>query len=65
MTKDELWNLYVDRNPAFEGEANVTMTTAGIRKLFDQTWDISFKSGLEKGKVSGDNLYNQMFGGFK
>lgn len=39
MTKQELWAKYVERNPTFEGEGNVTLSKRGLRKLFDTTWD--------------------------
>lgn len=70
MTKDELWSAYVDRNPSFAGEANITLAASGIRKLFDQTWEIAYKTGLEKGAAFSDKLedaglFNEMLGGFK
>ena len=37
MTKKELWKIYTARNPTFDGEGTVTMTAAGLRKLFDTT----------------------------
>lgn len=45
MTKNELWAKYVDRNPSFEGEGNVTLSKRGLRKLFDTTWDIAYYDG--------------------
>ena len=48
MTKKELWKIYSKRNPTFDGEGTVTMTAAGLRKLFDTTWDIAFHDGEEE-----------------
>lgn len=48
MTKEELWKLYTKRNPAFNGDGNVTMTAKGLRKLFDTTWDTAFYDGEEE-----------------
>ena len=45
MKKSELWKAYVARNPSFAGNGNVTLSAAGIRKLFDQTWDIAYHEG--------------------
>lgn len=49
MTKAELWKAYVDRNPSFEGEGNVTLSKRGLRKLFDTTWDTAYFDGEDKG----------------
>ena len=49
MTKAELWKAYVDRNPSFEGEGNVTLSKRGLRKLFDTTWDTAYFDGEEEG----------------
>jgi hypothetical protein len=48
MTKRELWKIYTARNPTFDGEGTVTMTAAGLRKLFDTTWDVAFHDGEEE-----------------
>ena len=45
MKKSELWKAYVAKNPSFAGNGNVTLSAAGIRKLFDQTWDIAYEEG--------------------
>lgn len=47
MTKEELWAIYVRRNPSFEGEGNVTLSKRGLRKLFDTTWDTAYFDGNE------------------
>jgi len=48
MTKKELWKIYAARNPTFDGQGTVTMTAAGLRKLFDTTWDVAFHDGEEE-----------------
>lgn len=45
MTKTELWEIYVKRNPSFEGEGNVTLSKKGLRKLFEQTWNQAYYYG--------------------
>jgi hypothetical protein len=45
MKKSQLWKKYVDKNPSFDGNGNITMSAAGLRKLFNQTWDIAFNDG--------------------
>jgi hypothetical protein len=37
MTKKELWKIYSKRNPSFDGEGNVTLSAAGLRKMFETT----------------------------
>jgi hypothetical protein len=44
MTKYELWEIYCTKNPSFEGEGNVTLSTKGLRKLFETTWDQAIRS---------------------
>jgi hypothetical protein len=41
MKKSQLWKIYCAKNPAFERDGNVTMSARGLRKLFDQTWDLA------------------------
>jgi hypothetical protein len=53
VKKSELWAQYVARNPSFAGEGNVTMTARGLRKLFDQTWDIAFFDGEDEVREPG------------
>ena len=45
MKKSQLWKIYVAKNPAFERDGNVTLSTRGLRKLFDQTWDLAIHEG--------------------
>ena len=44
MTRDELWQIYVRKNPALLA-SNVSFSAAGIRKFFDRTFDIALESG--------------------
>ena len=48
MTKRELWKIYAKRNPSFDGEGNVTMSAAGLRKLFETTWEVAMYDGEEE-----------------
>jgi hypothetical protein len=48
MTKKELWKIYSKRNPSFDGEGNVTLSAAGLRKLFETTWEVAFYDGEEE-----------------
>ena len=45
MTKKELWRVYADKNPSFDGKDKITLSASGLRKLFNQTWDIAFYDG--------------------
>jgi hypothetical protein len=48
MTREQLWKIYCDKNPSFAGEGNVTMSARGLRKLFEQTWDLAFYKGEDE-----------------
>jgi hypothetical protein len=48
MTKEELWKVYSNKNPSFNGRGNVTMSAKGLRKLFDTTWDTAMYKGEEE-----------------
>ena len=50
MTKEELWKVYSNKNPSFNGRGNVTMSAKGLRKLFDTTWDVAMYDGEEECK---------------
>ena len=45
MKKSQLWKIYVAKNPSFAGDGNVTMSARGLRKMFDQTWDLAIHEG--------------------
>lgn len=49
MTKEQLWKIYSSRNPQFASDGSVKMSAAGLRKLFDQTWEIARIEGFENG----------------
>lgn len=51
MNKDELWRFYCEKNAAFAGEENITLTARGLRKLFDTTWDAAHKKGVANGRA--------------
>lgn len=48
MSKQELWSKYVERNPSFDGLGTITMSARGLRKMFNQTWDVAFESGFNQ-----------------
>jgi hypothetical protein len=52
MTEQELWEAYSTRNPSFNGDGNITMSAAGLRKLFKQTWSIAHDTGYRAGVKS-------------
>ena len=51
MKKSELWKIYVAKNPSFAGDGNITMSARGLRKLFDQTWDLAIHEGEEENEA--------------
>jgi hypothetical protein len=48
MTKSSLWAIYCRKNPKFAEEGEITLTTRGLRKLFDTTWDTAFYDGEDE-----------------
>lgn len=73
MTNIELWKTYAARNPSFDGDGQVTMSAAGLRKFFNQTWSIAHDSGYQKAQREAalrskidsniNPFFNSMFGG--
>jgi len=51
MKKSQLWKIYVAKNPSFAGDGNVTMSARGLRKMFDQTWDLALHEGEEENEA--------------
>ena len=67
MTKKELWKIYSKRNPSFHGEGMITLSAAGLRKMFETTWEIAMYDGEEepisKQPASGNlDALKQIFG---
>jgi hypothetical protein len=73
MTKKQLWAAYTAKNPSFDGDGNVTLSAAGLRKMFNQTWDIAFEQGEDEsdedyspplrasGGLNSLDMFKQMF----
>ena len=55
MKKSQLWKIYCAKNPSFAGDGNVTMSARGLRKMFDQTWDLAIHEGEEENEAPPDN----------
>ena len=45
MKKSELWAIYCRKYPQFAQEGEITLTTKGLRKMFDTTWDTAYHDG--------------------
>ncbi len=71
MKSTELWAIYVRRNPSFESSDTITMTKAGLRKLFDQTWQNGHDQGFRNGQAYSESqkpepsVFESLFGSFK
>ena len=48
MTKSSLWAIYCRKYPQFAEDGEITLTTRGLRKLFDTTWDAAFYGGEDE-----------------
>ena len=44
MTQQELWEFYTSKNPLWL-EDGAKLTPQGLRKLFEQTWEVGYKAG--------------------
>jgi hypothetical protein len=76
MTKKEVWKAYVKRNPSFNGDGKITMSARGLRKMFDNTWEMAYEAGFNQeceddevdysgdnySKLSGNDTFNHIFG---
>lgn len=71
MTKEALWAKYCEKNPVFSHpDARIAISGRGLRKMFDQTYDIAHAQGVRNGKALADlkskssgNIFSDMFGG--
>lgn len=59
MTKAELWKIYVKANPAFDGDGKITLSAAGLRKFFDQTWEVS-QHNADARRDRVDDLFSKL-----
>ncbi|HMJ06896.1 MAG TPA: hypothetical protein VK474_11620 [Chthoniobacterales bacterium] len=70
MKQQTLWELFCAKNPSFAGRGNVTMSAAGLRKLFDQTWERAHAAGFANGQAYAElhapkedhSLFGKIFG---
>jgi len=71
MSEKELWAQYVAKNPAFAGDGNITMSAAGLRKLFSQTYAKAHDQGVANGRARAalesktSGVFDGIFGGGK
>jgi hypothetical protein len=47
MSKEKLWELYLRKNPALNGN-KMTFTQAGLKKFFLTTYDEAYKQGFNQ-----------------
>jgi hypothetical protein len=75
MTNKELWEQISAKNPSFNSDGNVTLSSKGLRKLFDLAYDKGFDQGRDVTKKiygalnqtqggTGMDIFHEMFGGF-
>lgn len=60
MTQEDLWQHYLNNNPHWQ-EKGARLTAAGLKKLFDQTWEQGRRVGHHQ--AMGNALANE-FGDF-
>ena len=60
MKKSDLWDIYVRKYPQFAQEGEITLTTKGLRKMFDTTWDTAYHDGEPEEEDSFDHYADQI-----
>lgn len=55
MSKEELFKLYLKKNPALS-EDKITFTKNGIMKFFETTYDVAYKQGFNQLPDSNEDL---------
>jgi len=58
MSKEKLWELYLRKNPALNGN-KVTFTPAGLKKFFLTTYDEAYKQGFNQEPSSDTPPYEE------
>ena len=60
IQKDKLWAIYINNNPNWATEG-ANLTPAGLKKLFETTFDKGHELGLANGKAiaNRDNKQNK------
>lgn len=53
MTQSDLWSIYTTKNPTMgtNDSTPITLTSRGLKKLFDTTWEQAHQVGFENGKA--------------
>lgn len=64
MTKEEYWNMLVEKNPSFEGDV-VKITVTSLKKIVYQAHEKGSEYNDEKHTNNKNNLFNIFFGGKK
>jgi hypothetical protein len=52
MKKSSLWAIYCRKYPQFAQDGEITLTTKGLRKLFDTTWDTAYYDGEPEEEIT-------------
>jgi hypothetical protein len=52
MKKSSLWAIYCRKYPQFAKDGEITLTTKGLRKLFDTTWDTAYYDGEPEEEIT-------------
>jgi hypothetical protein len=52
MKKSSLWAIYCRKYPQFAKDGEITLTTKGLRKFFDTTWDTAYYDGEPEEEIT-------------
>ena len=63
MRREELWLIYIEKNPKFiQEEAHITFTSKGLRQFFERTFDHAFEEGKKQAqdeKSTGEKTFGK------
>lgn len=57
MTKEQLWEIYQQKNPTFNNK-EITLTKSGLRHLVFRTWELAQQ---ENPINKGEDIFNTLF----
>lgn len=62
MRREELWLIYIEKNPKFvQEDAQITFTARGIRQFFERTFDHALEEGKKQAREE-KSIWEKAFG---
>ncbi len=60
MTRDELWQIYVKKNPQFL-TTGANFTADGLLKFFNQVWEQATREANSRVDYQATNIFESIF----